>query len=177
MKNDVDLLKFKDDVKSVEKAENVILETLESDLKQLLKELDLVKEASKRAGDKQRGKDGKLVNMAIKKTLQELKEQKTHVREISGVKFFNQMEHEIEQTPMELFTLQAEEIANEATYKIVETKKSFADVLLYFGEDEKMSTADFFGTLKKFFIAFETAKENVDRQEVIRVSAIIALNN
>lgn len=169
MKNDADLLKFKDDVISVEKAENVILDALQGDLKGLLKELESVKEASKRAGDKLRGDDGKLVNPTIKKTLQELKEQKTHVREICGVKFFNQMEHDVEYTPMEIFTHQAEEISKEASEKIKQTQQSFVAVLHYFGEDEKMSTSDFFGTLKKFFMAFETAKDSVERLEVIRV--------
>ncbi len=163
MKNDADLLNFKEDVISVDKAENVILEALESDLKQLLKELDLVKKASKKAGDKQRDGDGKLVDPEIKKTVQELKEQKTHGQQIS-------MEDDIEYTPMELFTLQAEKVANAAADKIEETKKSFVAVLNYFGEDEKMSTSDFFGTLKKFFMAFGVTKESVDRQEVIRVS-------
>ena len=68
MKNDGDLLNFKDDVISVEKAENVVLDALQGDLKELLKELDSVKDASKTAGEKQRGDDGKLVNPTIKKT-------------------------------------------------------------------------------------------------------------
>lgn len=169
MKNDGDLLNFKDDVISVEKAENVVLDTLQGDLNELLKELDSVKDASKRAGEKQRGDDGKLVNPTIKKTLQELREQKTHVREICGVKFFNQMEHDVEYTPMEIFTHQAEEVAKGASEKIKETQQSFVAVLHYFGEDEKMSTSDFFGTLKKFFMAFEAAKDSVERLEVIRV--------
>lgn len=169
-KNDSTLLDLNDDVKSVEKAESVILDALQADLKQLVKELEDVKASSKKAGDKHRGDDGKLVNPQIKKTLSELKEQKTNVREVSGVKFYNQMEHDIEHTPMEIFSLEAESFVSKVTKKINQTQENFSTVLHYFGEDEKMTTSDFFGTLKKFFLVFDTVKDNVERQELIRVS-------
>lgn len=147
-----------------------MLDALQVDLKQLVKELEDVKKSSKKAGDKHRGEDGKVVNPQIKKTLSELKEQKTSVREVSGVKFYNQMEHEIEHTPMEIFSLEAEAFVSKASEKINQTQENFNTVLNYFGEDEKMTTSDFFGTLKKFFLVFDSVKDNVERQEVIRVS-------
>lgn len=165
---------FKDDVDSVEKAENVMLDVLQGDLKQLVKELDRVKEAAKKAGDEHRGEDGKLVNPNIKKTLTELREQKTFVRQVSGVKFYNQMEYDIEHTPMEIFSLEAEEVVKKASQKIDLTQKSYVAVLHYFGEDEKMTTTDFFGTLKKFFISFGVAKDVVEREEVIKVSLTLS---
>lgn len=166
---------FKDDVHSVEKADNVVLDALQADLKQIDNELEFVKTASKKAGDNLRGDDGKLVNVQIKKSLNELKEQKTSVREVSGVKFFNQMEHEIEFTPMETFALSAEDVVKSATTKLDRTKESFVAVLKYFGENEKMTTSDFFGTLKKFFIAFHLSKDQVEREEANRVSYLMKL--
>jgi hypothetical protein len=169
-KNDPGLLEVKDYVTSVQEAEKVMLDVLSGDLKQLGKEIKMVKESSKKAGDKHRGEDGKLINPQIKKTLHELREQKTMVRQVSGVKFYNQMEHDIEHTPMEMFVLEAEQLVNRALEKIGETQNSFVAVLHYFGEDEKMTTPDFFGTLRKFFIAFEAAKDHCEKQDLIRVS-------
>lgn len=168
-KNDSNLLNFKDDVRSVEKAENIMLDSLQGDLKQVVKELSRVKRASKEAGDKYRDEDGKLINPQMKKSLKELREQKTQIRMVSGVKFYNKMEHPIEHTPMEIFALQAEELVDEASSKIESTHGSFVAVLNYFGENDKMTTSAFFGTLKKFFNAFNAAKDHVERLEVIRV--------
>lgn len=176
-KNDPDLLKFKDDVNSVEKAENVMLDALQADLKQLIGELDTVKQASKKAGDSVRGEDGKLINPQMKKTLRELKEQKTHVREVSGVKFYNQLVHDIELTHMELFAIHSEQIVVTASKKVDQTKENFVSALHYFGEDEKMTTSDFFGTLKKFFIAFDSSRDQVERLEEIKVSYLELRSN
>ena len=169
-KNDADLLLYKDDVDSVAKAENVMLDAMQGDLKQLVKEVERIKDAAKKAGDAQRGDDGKLVNSQMKITLNELREQKTTVRQVSGIKFYNQMEHDVEHTPMEIFSFQAEGVTNGALKRIKETQESYVSVLHYFGEDDKMTTSDFFGTLKKFFLAFEAVKDDVERQEENRVS-------
>jgi len=164
-KNDPTILKFKEEILSIEKAKDITLDAMLGDLKQLQSELEEVKKAAEVEGEKLRGDDGKLTNPNIKMTLAELKEQKTSNRIINGVKYFNQMEHEKEFTPMEIFSQSAEFQVLEATEKTDEVKDGFSSVLKYFGEDEKMSTTDFFGTLSSFLQCFESEKDFFERQE------------
>ncbi len=142
-----------------------MLDGLLGDLKQLKKELDGVKETATAEGERHRGEDGKLVNPDIKMTLAELKEQKTSVRDVDGVKFYNQMEHPVEYIPMEIFVQSAVSQVDESTNKLEEVQTSFGSVLHYFGEDEKMPTTDFFGTLFAFLESFDAAKVFVEKQE------------
>ena len=147
-----------------------MLDSMMADLKQLEVELEKVKAAGKSEGDKLRGDDGKLINPNIKMTLAELKEQKTRVRVIDGVKFYNQMEHELlEYIPMEMFTQNAEYQVMEASEKVKEVQKGFVSVLNYFGEDDKMTSTDFFGTLSTFLQSFDGEKDCFERQEDIRI--------
>ena len=147
-----------------------MLDSMMTDLKQLEVELEKVKAAGKSEGDKLRGDDGKLINPNIKMTLAELKEQKTRVRVIDGVKFYNQMEHELlEYIPMEMFTQNAEYQVMEASEKVKEVQKGFVSVLNYFGEDDKMTSTDFFGTLSTFLQSFDGEKDCFERQEDIRI--------
>ena len=47
-----------------------------------------------------------------------------------------------------------------------------AAVLEYFGEDEQMSTADFFGTLRRIIVEFKKAAEQVEAIEKAKVSVL-----
>ena len=167
-KNDPELLKLKDEIISIDKAKDMMLDSLLGDLKQLTNELEEVKKAAEREGEKNRGENGKLT-VDVKVTVAELKEQKTSNRIINGVKFFNQMESEKEFIPMEMFAQSAEYQVLSASEKIEEVKTSFSSVLNYFGEDEKMTSADFFGTLSRFLQSFESEKDLFEQQEEIRI--------
>jgi hypothetical protein len=143
-KNDPEVLKIKDEIMSIESAKNLMLDSLLGDLKQLDFELELVKKAAEKEGGKNRGDNGKLT-IEVKVTVAELKEQTTSNRIINGVKYYNQMDHEKEFIPMEMFTQSAEYQVLGASGKIEEVRTGFSSVLNYFGEDEKMTSADFFG--------------------------------
>ncbi len=168
-KNDPELLKVKDEIASIEKAKSVMLDAMVGDLNQIKNELEKVKATAKSEGEKYRGEDGKLINSDIKMTLAELKEQKTSVRVIDGVKFYNQMEHAIEYTPMEFFTQSAEYQVMQESDRVGDVKKNFASVLEYFGEDEKMTSTDFFDTMSTFLQSFDTARDFFERQEANRI--------
>lgn len=172
-KNDPELLDVKSEIASISKAKAVILDGLLGDLKLMTSELELVRKTSNKEGERHRGEDGKIINPNIKMTLAELKEQRTRVREIEGIKFYNQMQRDIEYTPMEIFVQSADDQLAIAMNDLDEAQKAFESVLNYFGEDEKMPTSDFFGTLFAFLESFETAKEHVERLETIRVSFIL----
>lgn len=172
-KNDSDLLDVKSEIASISKAKAVVLEGLLGDLKLMTSELEIVRATAQKEGERHRGEDGKIINPKIKMTLAELKEQRTRVREIEGIKFYNQMQHDIEYTPMEIFVQSADDQLAVAMNELDEAQKEFESVLNYFGEDEKMPTSDFFGTLFSFLESFETAKDHVDRLESIRVSCIV----
>ncbi len=169
-KNDPELLDLKSEIASISRAKSVILEGLLGDLKSMTSELEIVRRTAEKEGERHRGDDGKIINPKIKMTLAELKEQRTRVREIEGIKFYNQMQHDIEYTPMECFVQSADDQLVVAMNEIDEAQKAFESVLNYFGEDEQMPTSDFFGTLFAFFESFETAKDHVERLESIRVS-------
>jgi hypothetical protein len=153
---------------SIESAKNLMLDSLLGDLKQLDFELELVKKAAEKEGGKNRGDNGKLT-IEVKVTVAELKEQKTSNRIINGVKYYNQMDHEKEFIPMEMFTQSAEYQVLGASEKIEEVRTGFSSVLNYFGEDEKMTSADFFGTLSRFLQSFESEKDLFERQEETRI--------
>ena len=169
-KNDPELLRFKEDVLSVEKAKGMMLDALIKDLEDIKKEVECVKIAAKNAGDKQRNAEGKLINPVVRKSLKELKEQKTNVRELNGIKFYNQMQQDVELSPMEIFALTAEDKIEKACEQIEVARKKFVSVLTYFGEDEQMKSSDFFGTLWMFIGLFDGAQDFVERQENLRVS-------
>ena len=171
-KNDPELLRFKEDVLSVEKAKGMMLDALIKDLEDIKKEVECVKIAAKNAGDKQRNAEGKLINPVVRKSLKELKEQKTNVRELNGIKFYNQMQQDVELSPMEIFALTAEDKIEKACEQIEVARKKFVSVLTYFGEDEQMKSSDFFGTLWMFIGLFDGAQDFVERQENLKVSLL-----
>ena len=146
-----------------------MLDAMMGDLKQLKKELSEVKSRAKIEGDKHRGDDGKLLNKDLKMTLAELKEQKTSVRVIDGVKFYNQVEHDLEYTPMEMFTQNAEFQVMEQNDKVEGVKTNFSSLLDYFGEDENMTSTDFFNTLSVFLQTFDSTKDSYEKQEAARI--------
>ena len=140
-----------------------MLDTLNADLKSMKDDLDRVIELARKEGDRHRGEDGKLINSQIKKSLSELKGQSDDSR---GVE---ESEHTVELTPMELFAVGAEKDMKNAFEKADEMKIKFSSTLEYFGEDAKMSSSDFFGTLNKFINAFGISTDFVEKQEQTRV--------
>ena len=164
--NDMSLLDFKLDIETVPIAQNIVLDGLISDTKLLSDELQSVHETAKSEADRLE-EQGKLIDL----TLTQLKEQRTAIREIGGIAHYNKVDHKSGRTPMERFTLFAKQKVDSSLAALGELKDNYSKVLAYFGEDENMSSNDFFGTLQKFILEFKTAAEKVDLVERQRVSS------
>jgi hypothetical protein len=157
-------LEFQNDIESVPAAGGVILEALGSDVKVLADEVKQVHETAKAEADRLET-EGKLRKMS----LAELSEQITVVRQIGGLSHYNQIDHITGRTQMERFASRATSIVDNAVDALEDLNKTYASVLSYFGEDEQMSSTDFFGTMKKFTLEFNSAAEAVEKQEKARV--------
>ena len=162
--NDESLLEFKDDIESVPAAQGVILDGLVNDVKVLGDEIAQVHETAKNEADRLE-KDGKLRKIS----LAELSEQRTEVRQISGLPHYNKIDHLTGRTQMERFANRATVIVDNTAAALADLQKTYAGVLTYFGEDEKMPSNEFFGTMKKFVLEFKNATEEVEKQEKAKV--------
>ena len=162
--NDESLMEFQDDIESVPAAGGVILEALGSDVKILADEVNMVHDTAKNEADRLE-KEGKLRKMS----LAELSEQITVVRQIGGLPHYNQMDHITGRTQMERFSSRAKAIVDNTVHALEDLKRTYAGVLAYFGEDEKMASTDFFGTMKKFSLEFKSAAEAVEKEEKAKV--------
>lgn len=168
--NDKSLVGFKEDIPSVKPAEGVILDGLVNDIKNLSEELSAVHETAKGEADRLE-QSGAIRNMS----LSELAEQRTLVRKIDGQEHYNKVDHLSGRTTMERFTLQAQELVKDAVRSIDNLKSSYVKLLEYFGEDEAMASDEFFGTINKFIVSFETAENQVDEAEKKKVSERIII--
>ena len=163
--NDMSLLDFKLDIETVPMAQNIVLDGLLSDVKVLRDELQLVHETVKTEVNRL-DEEGKLVEI----TLADFGEERTMNREIDGTPHFDKVDQNSGRTPMERFTLAAQSDVDKSLAELDELKENYSNVLKYFGEDDKMASNDFFGTLQKFVLEFKVAAEKVDAVERQRVS-------
>ena len=142
-KNDVELTTFKDDIKSVQDAERIQMDGLMGDLNNLNKELQ---KAKKTALD-----DAREVNKRLEgdnKLPEDAPEDKFLVK-----------------TKIGEFTMKASQKMKEALDKSKNVQSELVKSLRYFGEDVKMPSNEFFGTLTSFIIEFDRALEFVNKQE------------
>jgi hypothetical protein len=163
-KNDEPLLSFEADLVHVSAAENVLLDAVSGDVKAIGEELKNVLEIVRNEAQRSE-EEGTLEKMS----LSELVEQKTMVHHIGQVPQFNKMSHLTGRTPMERYILNAKIACEQASESIDSVQKKYSMLLEYFGEDEKMATADFFGTLRRFMTEWKNAVEQVDKIEKAQV--------
>jgi len=159
-KNDSGLLTFSNDISSVIPAESVLLDSLANEVKALGQELVGVRKTVQTEAERLE-EAGELRPM----TLEDLKEQRTTVRQVGNISQFNKMDHHTGRTPMERFTVNATYSCDQATGCIEDVRKKFLAVLEYFGEDENMPTGDFFGILRRFMREFQKAVDQVEAIE------------
>jgi hypothetical protein len=163
-KNDESLLSFETDLVHVIAAESVLLDGVSADVRAIGEELKSVLEIV--SDEAQRLEEtGALQKM----TLSELIEQKTMVSHIGIVPQFNKMSHLSGRTPMERYILNAKVACEQASESIESVQKKYAMVLEYFGEDDNMATADFFGILRRFMAEWKKAVEQVNKIEKAQV--------
>jgi hypothetical protein len=168
--NDDMLVGFHNDLGHVNAAENVILDAVCADITVLKDELVKVNETAKTEAQRM-SEAGELRQISLK----ELMEQRTSVRSVQSVPQFNQVDHHTGRTPMERFTLRAAEMLDEALLLVDEVKAKYVKLLEYFGEDAKMASNDFFGTMRKFIKEFGTAANQVEKEEQAKVRMNLVL--
>lgn len=166
-RNDEALLEFHKELIYVNDSVNIILDSLCTDIKVLKNEIERVYKTSQEQADE-------LLDLGIstKLSLTELKEQRTNVRTLSGVSQFNQVDHLTGRTPMERFSLHAKALIDDAFQLTLQVQDKFKKLLQYLGEDEKMASNEFFGTLKRFIIDFNNANQIVQKEENMRVRSM-----
>lgn len=170
------LLTFKEDLPSLVGVERIIMEGLSSELRQLRQDLDFVGKTSTKDGEKKR----ELREERKKLSLSELSEQKSYVRKVAGVTHYNKVECENDLTPMERFVRNAQAQLSHAFTKESEMKNIYIGLLRYFGEDESMSSNDFFGIINRFIVEFDSAFAELKLMEATKVRTIsfsISLHN
>jgi hypothetical protein len=165
--NDTQLLDFRKDLLHVSSAENIILDSLISDIKALEDELSSVYETAKEQADLYEAQ-GRVQPFSI----QELKEQKTAVRNIENIPQYNQVQHITGRTSMERFTANAGRAIKEAVDLACRVKDSYAKLLEYMCESDSLASNDFFGTMRRFANEFDKAREQVEKEEKAKVSGM-----
>lgn len=167
-RNDESLLDFRDDLAHVSEAEHVIMDSLYNDIMELKDEMEKVHETAEAQAD-----ELAVSGEAIPLSLKELMEQRTSVRSIDSVPQYNQIDHLSGRTPMERFSLSAAASIRDFVQKSDDVKEKFKKLLEYFGEDEKMPSNEFFGTMKRFVKEFGGAAEQVLKEEKKKVSDVV----
>ena len=175
-KNDATLLGFQEDLRTVRHAENIVLDSLASDIKNI--EGDLTKVHATAAEEAARLEAaGELKPFS----LSDLKELKTSVYTIENVPHFNKVSHHSGRTPMERFALNSQDALKQAMKKIEKVKKKYQSLLLYFGEDDNKPSNEFFGVMRRFIEEFQKACDDVEKMEAAKVKKrhgnIIPLNH
>lgn len=170
LSNDPELLKFRKDLSHVAKAENVILDSILSDMKVLEKELETVHEAATKQAD-----ELEKAGQCKAATLKELREQKTCFRSIEKVQHFNAVNHKTGRAPMERFTMNALYRISSANELADKVREKYSGLLQYLCEKEDLPANDFFGTLRRFMDEFDRAADYVEKDEKRKVSHLIRL--
>mmetsp|Transcript_9188 Transcript_9188/g.27369 ORF Transcript_9188/g.27369 Transcript_9188/m.27369 type:complete len:2459 (-) Transcript_9188:742-8118(-) len=159
-KNDESLLAFESDLSYVIPAESVLLDTVVGDLKVIRDELaDVIRISAKQAEELE--KLGKLP----KPTLSDIMEQKSMVQQVGGIPQFNKITHLTGRTSMERFSMNAKVACEQAIESVDNVKAKYLMVLGYFGEDESMSSGDFFGILRRFMTEWKKVIDQVEKIE------------
>lgn len=171
-KNDESLLGFQEDLTTVRHAENIILDSLASDIKAIEADLEKVHETAASEAARLEAA-GELKPFS----LSDLKELKTSVYTIENVPHFNKVDHHSGRTPMERFSLNSQDALKQATKKIDVLKRKYRDLLMYFGEDEKMPSNEFFGVMRRFVEEFEKACDQVEKLELARVRSGVVIES
>ena len=166
-RNDEGLLTVLEDLQHVKEAETVLLDSLSSDIRALKDEIAPVHETIKTQAENLEAA-GQIVQMS----LQELKEQRTTIRNVDKIPQYNKMDHHTGRTPMERFILHSEAQVDAALAFTDSVKRKYLELLEYFGEDEGMASNEFFGTMTRFLAEFQKSIEHVNKEEKKKVRSL-----
>jgi len=167
-RNDATLLKFKDDISSIVRAEKIAFDqTVVEELKKLEVELKRVEKIALNEAEKIKNQGGGMSKLSIG----ELAGMKTSlIRTSSGNATVTHHDkalpiQDISLTPIGRFSVDASAALSDAQSYASKVSKKFRDVLRYFGEDNSLQPMQFFQTLSAFTRAFDAAHDDVVKEE------------
>ena len=172
-RNDESLLKFKEDLLSVSKAEKVQFSFCNEELGKLRADLKVLRgiaiDEAEKIRDSEASSEGLLSSASRTMSLTEITGQKTKLKTTDGTTHYDQttpMDAEgLALTPIGRFAIDADEAWAQTKEYTTNVSSKFANVLKYFGEDEKLTPGQFFATLSKFIRAFDSALDDVEKDE------------
>ena len=172
----IDVLKFKEDIKDVVVAKGVVMERLLTSAKQLCEDARVAEETAT--------KDGDLYRQSLKNPSEQWKftnkftnvtAQRRSVNEIRQMVTFSTERDvpvcKVNSTHFERFAAFAKLELQQALEVIKEAHQQFTETLEFFCEDTNTQVGDFFGIIDQFMIAFDKTQEQVERDEEDKLKA------
>eukprot|EP00985_Skeletonema_marinoi_P013815 scaffold6903_cov119-Skeletonema_marinoi.AAC.7 len=172
----IDVLKFKEDIKDVVVAKGVVMERLLTSAKQLCEDARVAEETAT--------KDGDLYRQSLKNPSEQWKftnkftnvtAQRRSVNEIRQMVTFSTERDvpvcKVNSTHFERFAAFAKLELQQALEVIKEAHQQFTETLDFFCEDTNTQVGDFFGIIDQFMIAFDKTQEQVERDEEDKLKA------
>jgi len=172
----IDVLKFKEDIKDVVVAKGVVMERLLTSAKQLCEDARVAEETAT--------KDGDLYRQSLKNPSEQWKftnkftnvtAQRRSVNEIRQMVTFSTERDvpvcKVNSTHFERFAAFAKLELQQALEVIKEAHQQFTETLDFFCEDTNTQVGDFFGIIDQFMIAFDKTQEQVERDEEEKLKA------
>jgi hypothetical protein len=157
--NDENLLEFHKELKHLKQAENLLMDSITNDIKNLSDDLEGIREIVEKAAEAAEANGERTLS------LEDLKEQRTNIRVNGAVAQFNQVDHITGRTPMERFMRKASNEVSDLVALSVEVKSKYQNLLAFFGEDSQMPSNDFFGTMNRFTKEFIVSEQHVEKEE------------
>lgn len=157
--NDENLLDFHKELKHIKQAENLLMDSITNDMKNLSDDLEGIREIVEKAAGAAEANGERTLS------LEDLKEQRTTIRVNGAVAQFNQVDHITGRTPMERFMRKASNEVSDLVDLSGEVKSKYQDLLAFFGEDSQMPSNHFFGTMNRFTKEFIVSEQHVEKEE------------
>ena len=152
------LLQFKDDLPTVFKADKIFWDQCVSDLEEVENQLENLRKISLYQARQH-------MAYRLRKKNKQQQHRDDDEESLSDGEFNFTLEEEVDMlraTPVGLFTLSAIKYISALRGKVEETKQKFANVLEYFGEEDKnMQPHELFNVIVQFSRDFDKAKEQV----------------
>ncbi|GMI09629.1 hypothetical protein TrVE_jg9695 [Triparma verrucosa] len=168
-KNNETLLKFKEDIKSIVKAEKISFSQMVLDeLRKLQKELTSLTKVAEDESDRIKNCGDEGLVTSLRMSVSELAGQRSRLKTSDGTTHFDKAildNNDLALTPIGRFSIDAKVALEEMKAYAEKTQEKFNNVLKYFGENDSLTPIQFFSTLGAFVKAFDSAVEDVQKEE------------
>jgi hypothetical protein len=153
--NDESLLKVKEDLTFIERAQNLPIDSISYEVSIIADELKRITDVASKYGDFSRSQN--IVSPAS-----------NNDGNNGGQKSTNP--DDIQHTSIETFVNSAATEIHRISLSMDTLKRNYSSLLEYFGEDPNKKSSEFFGTLSKFLVTLQGAMLFVENQEKAKVN-------